>query len=138
MTRCPTLALSKILALHFGHTLIKRSMMLTSLLGKFAASSEAYASQGGFCLQNSSHRNIRISKAGLEVPDQLLGVYPETMSLDVILKSNGTKNLMVSPAAEILRGIYPFGKLRAGSELAEGLRMTLGSFLMALINQFHL
>ena len=48
------------------------------------------------------------------------------MILDVILRSpanNGTtKNLMVRAAAGILRGVYP--------ELAEGLRMTLGSFRM--------
>ena len=56
----------------------------------------------------------------------LFSLYPETMFLDVILrnpaKSGTTKNLMVSAAAEILRGVYP--------ELAEGLRMTLGSFRM--------
>jgi hypothetical protein len=44
--------------------------------------------------------------------------------LDVILRSPAnsgtTKNLMVSLAAEILRGFYP--------EPAEGLRMTCGSF----------
>ena len=45
--------------------------MLTSLLGKFTILSEAHASQGEFCLQNSSHRTIRMYEAGLEVPDQL-------------------------------------------------------------------
>ena len=44
------------------------------------------------------------------------------MFLDVILRSDATKNLMVSATAEILRGVHP--------ELAEGLRMTLGSFRM--------
>ena len=54
------------------------------------------------------------------------------MFLDVILrspaKSGMTKNLMVSAAAGILRGVYP--------ELAEGLRKTLGSFRIgtSLIN----
>ena len=45
------------------------------------------------------------------------------MFLDVILRSRATKNLIVIVATEILRGVYP--------ELAEGLRMTLGSFRMA-------
>ena len=48
------------------------------------------------------------------------------MFQDVILRSPAnsgtTKNLIVSVAAEILRGVY--------SELVEGLRMTLGSFRM--------
>jgi hypothetical protein len=50
----------------------------------------------------------------------LIRIHPETRFLHVILrspaKSGTTKNL------GILRGVYP--------ELAEGLRMTLGSFLM--------
>jgi hypothetical protein len=49
-----------------------------------------------------------------------VSLHPETMFLDVILRSPAnsgtTKNLMVSAAAEILRGVYP--------ESAEGLRMT--------------
>ena len=57
-----------------------------------------------------------------------------TIFLDVILRSpaNGgtTKNLMVSAVAEMPRGVYPFGGLRVGSELVEGLKMTLGSFQM--------
>ena len=48
------------------------------------------------------------------------------MFLDVMLRSPAnsgtTKNLIVIVAAEILRGVYP--------ELAEGLRMTVGSFPM--------
>jgi len=35
--------------------------------------------------------------------------------------------------AQILRGVYPFDRLRAGSELAEGLRMTMWSFRMYII-----
>jgi len=66
MTRCPTLALSKILALHFGHILIKRNMRLTSLLGKRATVSEVDTNQGGFCLQNSSHRGIQLTEAERE------------------------------------------------------------------------
>ena len=50
----------------------------------------------------------------------LASVHPETMFLDVILRSKATKNLIVSAAAEILRGVYP--------EPAEGLRMTLARF----------
>ena len=79
----------------------------------------------------------------------LISIHPETMFLRVILrspaKSGTTKNLIVSVAAKILRGVYLFDRtcrrgvrlrltrspqvmsLRAGSELAEGLRMTLGS-----------
>ena len=45
---------------------------------------------------------------------------------DVVLRSPAvggtTKNLMVSAAAEILRGVYP--------EFDEGLRMTLGNIRM--------
>jgi hypothetical protein len=52
-----------------------------------------------------------------------VSVKPETMFLDVILRSKATKNLIVSVAAEIPRGVYP--------ELAEGLKMTLGSFWMS-------
>ena len=44
------------------------------------------------------------------------------MFLDVILRSKATKNLIVSMAAEILRGACP--------EPVEGLRMTLGSLGM--------
>ena len=33
----------------------------------------------------------------------VISVHPKTMFLDVILRSNATKNLMVSAAAEILR-----------------------------------
>ena len=54
--------------------------------------------------------------------DCIASVYPETMFLDVILRSKATKNLIVSMAAEILRGVYP--------ELVEGLRMTLWSLRM--------
>ena len=54
--------------------------------------------------------------------DCIASVYPETMFLDVILRSKATKNLLVSVAAEILRGVYP--------ELVEGPRMTLGSLGM--------
>ena len=35
--------------------------------------------------------------------DCIASVYPETMFLDVILRSKATKNLIVSMAAEILR-----------------------------------
>jgi hypothetical protein len=42
--------------------------------------------------------------------------HPETLFLDVILRSKATKNLMVKQFAEILRGVYP--------EPAEKLRMT--------------
>jgi hypothetical protein len=37
---------------------------------------------------------------------------------------------MVSKVAEMPRGVHPFDGLRAGSELVEGLKMTLGSFQM--------
>ena len=51
------------------------------------------------------------------------------MLLDVILrspaKSGTTKNLMVSAAAEILRGVYPERlDLSSSTGLAEGLGMT--------------
>jgi hypothetical protein len=46
----------------------------------------------------------------------LSGFYPETVFLDVILRSKATKNLIVRGSAEILRGVYP--------EPVEGLRMT--------------
>ena len=36
-----------------------------------------------------------------------MSVHPETMFLDVILRSKATKNLIVSVDAEILRGVYP-------------------------------
>ena len=50
----------------------------------------------------------------------LTSLHPETISLNVILRSKATKNLMATMPAEILRGVYP--------EPAEGLGMTLGSF----------
>ncbi|MGW8209196.1 MAG: hypothetical protein ACWGO2_09300, partial [Syntrophobacteria bacterium] len=74
-TRCPTLALSKILALHFGHILIKRNMTLTSLLGKPGTLSKVYNNQGGFCLQNSSHRRIRLPEVGPEIPNQRISQF---------------------------------------------------------------
>jgi len=77
MTRCPTLTLSKILALHFGHFLIRRNMRLTSLFGKRATVSEVDTNQGGFCLQNSSHRGIQLTETGRGTPDQLIRVYLE-------------------------------------------------------------
>jgi hypothetical protein len=43
-------------------------------------------------------------------------VHPETVFLDVILRSKATKNLIVSGSAEILRGACP--------EPVEELRMT--------------
>jgi len=54
----------------------------------------------------------------------LFSVYPETVFSDVILRSKATKNLIVGGAVEILR--------RACPELAEGLRMTLGSFRISI------
>jgi hypothetical protein len=54
--------------------------------------------------------------------DYLISIHPETIFVDVILRSKATKNLMVNIAAEILRGVYP--------EPVEGLRMTLRSFRM--------
>jgi len=47
---------------------------------------------------------------------ELASFHPETVFLDVILRSKATKNLIVSGSAEILRGVYP--------EYTEGLRMT--------------
>ena len=52
----------------------------------------------------------------------LPGFYPETVFLDVILRSKATKNLIVRGSAEILRGVYP--------EPVAGLRMTGRSFRM--------
>jgi hypothetical protein len=52
----------------------------------------------------------------------IINVHPETMFLEVILRSKATKNLIFSGAGEILHGVYP--------ELAEGLRMTMRSFRM--------
>jgi hypothetical protein len=49
------------------------------------------------------------------------------MFLAVILRSKATKNLIVSVAAEILRGVHP--------EYAEGLKMTVGSCLMDTYQQ---
>ena len=42
--------------------------------------------------------------------------------MGVILRSNATKNLIVTGSAEILRGVYP--------EAVEGLRMTWRGFRM--------
>ena len=57
------------------------------------------------------------------------------MFLDVMLRSPAnsgtTKNLIVIVAAEILRGVYPERlDLSSSTGLAEGLRMTVGSFPM--------
>jgi hypothetical protein len=61
-------------------------------------------------------------------------VNSETVIWDVILRSPAegrtTKNLLFRGCAEILRGVYPFDGLRAGSEPAEGLRMTQRGFRM--------
>ena len=84
VTRCPTLALSKILALHFGHILIKRNMMLTSLFGKLGILSEVDTNQGGFCLQNSSHRRIHLPEAGPQGSNQQI-VLPVNSSFIAIV-----------------------------------------------------
>ena len=47
---------------------------------------------------------------------ELASFHPETVFLDVILRSKATKNLIVIGSAEILRGACP--------EPVEGLRMT--------------
>jgi hypothetical protein len=56
----------------------------------------------------------------------LTSIHPASMFLEVILRSPApggtTKNLIVSVAAEILRGVYP--------GLVEGLRMPMWSFRM--------
>ena len=85
VTRCPTLALSKILALHFGHILIKRNMVLNFLFGKCVTLSEVDTNQGGFCLQNSSHRRILLPEAELEVANQLMNQFHlQTLSFTAI------------------------------------------------------
>jgi hypothetical protein len=59
-------------------------MMLTSLFGKLATLSEVDINQGGFCLQNSSHRKIRLPEAGPEGSNQQL-VLPVNSSFAAIV-----------------------------------------------------
>jgi hypothetical protein len=59
-------------------------MMLTSLFGKLATLSEVDTNQGGFCLQNSSHRKIRLPEERPEGSNQQL-VLPVNSSFTAIV-----------------------------------------------------
>ena len=64
--------------------------------------------------------NNRVNYISEKLNIYLTSFHPETAFMGVILRSKATKNLIVTGAAEILRGACP--------EPVEGLRMTWRSF----------
>jgi hypothetical protein len=65
ITRCPTLALRKILALHLGQSLINRNMVETSLVKPPQAKPSSMPIPREIILQNSSHTPARMSQFSL-------------------------------------------------------------------------
>jgi len=64
--------------------------------------------------------STRVLAFGFFLPVLLTSAHPKTAFMGVILRSPAdggtTKNLIFTGSAEIPRGVYPFDRLRAGSE----------------------